>query len=79
MECLEGSPGCLRSSRHRFRFNIGFRGNGVDQTHLARLFLSSPGKRLTIRPLPGPLGVRGRFRINVIAQDDWLKHVSNAG
>src|SRR2546430_6106174 len=70
-ECLEGT---LRLTRSTFAgpVNIGSE-EMVSINQLAKLVMEIAGKRLAIKHIPGPLGVRGRNSHNQLIQKmlDW--------
>jgi nucleoside-diphosphate-sugar epimerase len=70
-ECLEGT---LRLTRSSFAgpVNIGSE-EMVSINQLAKLVMEIAGKRLAIKHIPGPLGVRGRNSHNQLIQKmlDW--------
>ena len=66
-ECVEGSTRLMRSS-FSSPVNIGSE-EMVTIDGLAKLIMAIAGKKLTIRHIPGPLGVRGRNSDNVLIRE----------
>jgi nucleoside-diphosphate-sugar epimerase len=70
-ECIEGSIRLMRSS-WTGPVNIGS-DEMVTINDLARMVMRVAGKRLKLRHVPGPMGVRGRNSDNVLIEEqlDW--------
>jgi nucleoside-diphosphate-sugar epimerase len=70
-ECLDGTLRLMRSNQIG-PFNIGSE-EMISINDLARMVMQIAGKRLRLRHIPGPLGVRGRNSDNQLIKEklDW--------
>jgi GDP-D-mannose 3', 5'-epimerase len=66
-ECVEGTVHLNRSA-HAGPFNVGSE-EMVTINHLAMMVMDIAGKRLRVRHVPGPLGVRGRNSDNELIRN----------
>jgi nucleoside-diphosphate-sugar epimerase len=72
-ECLEGIRKLMDSTSFRGPVNIGSE-EMVTINHLAEIAMEVAGKKLTIKHIDGPLGVRGRNSDNKLIKEklDWV-------
>lgn len=66
-ECIEGMRRLVQSDCHD-PVNIGS-DEMVSINHFAHMIMTIAGKRVTLRHMPGPLGVRGRCSHNAMIRD----------
>jgi nucleoside-diphosphate-sugar epimerase len=64
-ECVDGVRRLMQSSRFRGPVNIGSE-EMVTINHMASMIMAIAGKRVAIRHVPGPQGVRGRNSDNTL-------------
>ena len=76
-ECIEGVRRLMQSSRFRGPVNIGSE-EMVTINEMATMIMSIAGKRVAIRHIPGPQGVRGRNSDNRLIRQElgWAPSAS---
>ena len=76
-ECVEAVRRLMQSSRFRGPVNIGSE-EMVTINQMANVIMAIAGKRVTIRHVPGPLGVRGRNSNNTLIRQQlgWAPSAS---